>query len=326
MALDVRVLDLDGGLLAQTELLGRVQRNIYDLRNWGPALRLACGFRRFGQFREALDRALSSTCDIEPTLSFVGSGDFHHVSLALLHRINQPFNILILDNHPDWMRGIPFLHCGTWVRHAARLPNLRTIFHVGGDVDFDNSFRFLAPWPELRSGKIRVISAIRCFERGTWADCPVPTVRHQPDLEASPGRVQRLVDTFQNELKRWPLYISLDKDVMTSQDAVVNWDSGHLTLAEVQTVLAAFVGAADRRLAGMDVVGDWSPVRLRGLGRRILHLTEHPRLTSTPEFATARNQQVNLRLVRYVADWTAKMPAATEEYQSTVGNESSAVV
>jgi hypothetical protein len=323
---DVRVLDLDGSLLAQTEFLDRVQPEVYKLRDWGPALRLACGFRRFGQFRAALDRALSSTGNSEPALTFIGSGDFHHVSLALLHRINQPFNLLILDNHPDWMRGIPFLHCGTWVRHAARLPNLHTIFHVGGDVDFDNGFRLLAPWQELRNGKIRVTPAIRCFERGAWADCPVATVRHQPDCEAGPDRIHQLVGPLRNELKRWPLYISLDKDVMTAQDAVVNWDLGHLTINEVQTVLAAFIAAADRRLAGMDVVGDWSPVRLRGLGRRILHLTEHPRVKTMPEWANARNQQANLRFARCVADWTAKTPAVTEEYQSTVGNESSVVL
>ena len=90
----------------------------------------------------------------EPTLTFYGSGDFHHVSLALVRRRRAPFNLLVLDNHPDWMRGVPFLHCGTWLYHAARLPQVRRIFHVGGDVDFDNVYRWLAPWPLLHAGKI----------------------------------------------------------------------------------------------------------------------------------------------------------------------------
>ena len=75
----------------------------------------------------------------------------------------------MLDNHPDWMRGVPFLHCGTWLRHASLLPMARRIFHVGGEVDFDNSYRWMAPWRELREGRITPFPAYRRFRRGAWA-------------------------------------------------------------------------------------------------------------------------------------------------------------
>ena len=104
----------------------------------GTALRLACRFARFHAFEEELGRYLDGR---EPALTFYGSGDLHHVSLALLRRFTTPFNLLLLDKHPDWMCGIPFLHCGTWLRHALRLPLLRRVFHVGGDLDFDNAWR-----------------------------------------------------------------------------------------------------------------------------------------------------------------------------------------
>src|SRR5262249_25223403 len=110
-----------------------------------------------------------------------------------------------------------------------------------------------------------------------------------------------LLEPFQAELVRAPLYISLDKDVMTAEDALVNWDSGHLTLAEVQDVLAAFIESAQRRLVGMDVIGDWSSVQLRGLGRRVLHWTEHPSWTHTAAQACERNQQTNMALLSTVS-------------------------
>ena len=62
----------------------------------------------------------------------------------------MPFNLLVLDKHPDWMRGIPFLHCGTWLHHALQLPTLNRVIHCGGDLDFDNAYRWLAPWREIK--------------------------------------------------------------------------------------------------------------------------------------------------------------------------------
>src|SRR5262249_35571478 len=114
----------------------------------------------FDRFRCWLDVALPSR---DPAVTLYGSGDFHHVTLALLARVDRPFNLLVLDNHPDWMRAIPFLHCGTWLRHALRLPNLRRVFHCGGETDFDNGYRRLAPWAEIASGRVVVLPARRRF-------------------------------------------------------------------------------------------------------------------------------------------------------------------
>ena len=60
---------------------------------------------------------------------------------------------------------------------------------------------------------------------------------------------------FARSLARRPLYVSLDKDVLTAEEAVVNWDSGHLRLAEVTEVLGAFVAAARGDVVGVDVPG-----------------------------------------------------------------------
>ena len=48
---------------------------------------------------------------------------------------------------------------------------------------------------------------------------------------------------------------------------------------------------------GLDLVGDWSPVRVSGLARRVLYLTEHPPLAIDPPDATRRNEALNLALL-----------------------------
>jgi hypothetical protein len=90
--------------------------------------------------------------------------------------------------------------------------------------------------------------------------------------------------------------------VMHAGEAIVNWDSGHLTLANVHVVLKAFLEASGGRCAGMDIVGDWSPVRLRGGLRRLMHVTEHPPLEIDPAQATRQNEQTNLALLDCLRD------------------------
>jgi hypothetical protein len=309
----VRVLDLDGGLTAQDRLLNRAEPEVLPLRSRGPRLRLACSFGRFRRFEQDLMGLTGSDVEPDPCLTFVGSGDFHHVSLALLRRLATPCNLVIIDNHPDWMRGLPFLHCGTWVRHAARLPWVHRVFHVGGDVDFDNGFRWLAPWDDLRSGKITVLPALRRFRKGHWSDVPHKPLRSHREEPLTRDRIEECLEPFRSDLARWPLYVSLDKDVMTAKDAAVNWDSGHLTTSEVMELLQAFRTAAHGHLAGMDVVGDWSPVRVQGFFRRFLHYTEHPTLGTIPEEANRLNENLNLALleiIRNVREQPVTVPLA----------------
>jgi hypothetical protein len=306
----IRTLDLDGSLAGQEAFVSRCRPMTYPAQQWGPHLRLACSFGRFQRFERALTRLLGNSVDAEPTWTLCGSGDFHHVSLALLRRQTGPFNLLVLDNHPDWMRGVPFLHCGTWLHHAARLPCVQRIFHVGGDVDFDNYYRWMAPWELIRSGKITVIPAVRTFRRGAWSRVANEPLRPDRETPAAPERVADLVRPFHAELARWPLYISLDKDVLRATEAIVNWDSGHLLLEESRTVLAEFLGASRHRLAGMDTVGDWSPVRLRGCLRWAMHLTEHPTLNVRADQAARRNAQVNGALLDLLLQQCSPWPLA----------------
>jgi hypothetical protein len=292
--MDVQLLDLDGAV-SQQRRLRQLASRIIPLRGWGRRLRLACRWSSFRRFEVALARMLGGTRDATPTLRFLGSGDFHHVALALLGRLSRPCNLLVIDNHPDWMRGVPVLHCGTWLYHAARLPQVRRVFHVGGDVDFDNHYRLLAPWPLLRSGKITVLPAVRTFAGAGWNAIAHGPLRRRPTEPATPERVEELLSVWRDELATAPLYISLDRDVLRAGQAAINWDAGHLETAEVEAVIEAFARSS-AGVAAMDVVGDWSDVAVAGMFRRLLHWVEHPNQQINAQEARARNEPFNLAL------------------------------
>ncbi len=219
------VLDLDGSVARQDLLPGQAVARI-DLRGWGERIRLACSKWTFRAFERSLAEAMGSADgEDSPWVAFCGSGDFHHVSLALVRQVKGPFNLLVIDKHPDCIRGVPFLHCGTWLRHAMRLPNLRRVFHVGGEMDFDNAWRLLLPWPEIRRQKIVFLPAWRRFTRGKWKSVEHWPLRAGADQEASAERVAELLQPWRAELAACPLYVSLDKDSLCAAEAVVNWDS-----------------------------------------------------------------------------------------------------
>ena len=139
---------------------------------------------------------------------------------------------------------------------------------------------------------------ISCVTLGAVASSQAnEPVRANANSLATGKRLNELLDSFGSQLESYPLYISLDKDVMLSKDATVNWDSGHLTLPEVKIILNTFMQAAQGKLLGMDVLGDWSPVQTRGLLRRYLHWTEHPKLAIDPAEANRLNEHANLTLL-----------------------------
>ena len=144
--IDVVVLDLDSAVAPGA--LGAAMW--IDLRAWGPRIRLGCGMAQFAAFQCALAGQLAGLSRERVPMMFGGSGDFHHVSLALLQRQRSPVNLLVLDKHPDWVQGLPFLHCGTWLRHVLDLDHVGRISHVGGEGDFEHAlWGRLSPWPAL---------------------------------------------------------------------------------------------------------------------------------------------------------------------------------
>ncbi|MCX5976969.1 MAG: hypothetical protein NTV33_09130 [Coprothermobacterota bacterium] len=72
-----------------------------------------------------------------PQLTFLGSGDFHFLSLFLLEKVEQPFVLLLLDHHSDAQESAfgPLLSCGGWLRWAVELPLLVEARLWGPDPD-----------------------------------------------------------------------------------------------------------------------------------------------------------------------------------------------
>ncbi len=66
-----------------------------------------------------------------------------------------------------------------------------------------------------------------------------------------PGQALRLPDL--------PVYLSIDKDVLSKEYASTNWDQGSMTLAQLKETVCAI--AAQREILGIDVCGELSAAK-----------------------------------------------------------------
>lgn len=305
---DLRVvgLDVDGGLRSKTRLLGACEGTV-DLTSRSRALRLFCRRAKAGpilaDLREARERRPG------PWLTLSGSGDFHHLSLMLLETLSpstEPFTLVLIDNHPDWFRLPPRYHCGNWVAGALELPLVRDAVLIGQD---SNDFRMrdmaVCPMDDLASERLTVFpwKTEAAFAPGRWPHAPVgsPVARSIAGSRVRFSTMAREgVDTVfrrvSDRLRGRGVYLSIDKDCLSPDDAATDWEQGRMRLDDLVQGVAALCGTC--RLVGADIVGDKAPSPLEGMIKRLDAGRGSWRPPSSAE--DALNERASLRLIEAI--------------------------
>lgn len=266
-------------------------------RDLGPALRLWSRTATLAELKRRIAACLPSRGEAE--VVFAGSGDFHHVTPLLLERAaaeaGGPVTVIHFDNHPDWVRTAPGLHCGSWVGRAARLEGVARVITVGVcSPDIGRA--------KASQGDLALIAEDR-LDLFAWTapdggDEVVLAGRAWPTIAAL-GEAAFL-DRLEAAVPSRAVYVTIDKDVLRAEDAVTNWDQGRASLDFVMAAIRRL--AETRRVVGADVVGDWStPVYGGGAGARLLKrgeaMLDQPWSRPEPAEASVVNEAVNLRLL-----------------------------
>ncbi len=278
----LRLLDLDGSVVGQQPFREAVQAGaaqVIDLRRQGPALRL------WGKARQMADLTrlpadlpapptnppadpADGSRDADPIVTFTGSGDYHHLTGAMLAaylaRHDQPISLLHFDNHPDWVRLPPAWHCGSWVNRALDLPQLARIVTLGPCAnDLDR--------PQWKGGNLAALASGR-LEMWPWRH---PPSRVWGSAASGPGRTRdgdflvwrnladepdfAALDDILDRLPTQAVWLTIDKDVLRPEDAVTNWDQGGMPLSWLCEAIRRI--RARRTLVGADICGEFSPPR-----------------------------------------------------------------
>lgn len=168
-------------------------------------------------------------------IHFIDSGNYHYISRIWLEKIQQPFRLLVFDNHTD-MQPPAFggiLSCGGWIAASLEeLTNLQQVFLVGPDEE-----------------------AYRQVED----DFQKKTAFLSREVLACEENAEQVKVYFENIPTDLPLYISIDKDVLCASDASTTWSQGDLGLEKMGNYLRQVFDrfrAGNQKIIGIDICGE----------------------------------------------------------------------
>jgi hypothetical protein len=295
----LRVVDIDGAVTNQPFLAGLIEAGDaerIDARDLEQRLRILASRRAFHALGERLGDPAAGG---EPEVLFFGSGDFHHLTALFVAMQDEPLAIVHFDNHPDWVR-YPTINCGSWVNLALRSRQVAKIVTIGpcsSDLQYPE-WKF-ANLPALRDGRLAVYPW-RSIPTTLWG-APVST----PSATSGDGILtwrnlagenwSDFLDELAESLPVPALWLTIDKDVLCSAEAVTNWDQGEMTLDHIVTAIERL--ATSFKIVGVDVCGDYSRPQLKDPLRAFLSWSDHPELPPHDDNGLAVNDRANARLV-----------------------------
>lgn len=149
---------------------------------------------------------------------FLDSGNYHHFSFLYTSFIKEPFHLVVFDNHTDMQESAfgSILSCGSWILEAIeKNPNLNKVIMIGVKEEYRKA-------------------------------CPYQNDKRVLFLSN--------VEEADEEILDLPIYLSIDKDVLSEEDFICDWDQGEMRLSKLLSELKFLKERAN--LLGIDVCGE----------------------------------------------------------------------
>ncbi len=219
-------------------------------------------------------------------IHYIDSGNYHYISKIITDHIDEPFGLVMYDHHTDMQ--IPMvpgmMSCGDWAGQAlSQNKNLRQLVIVGPpEKDIDQT---LESYNGSQSGRLLIFSA--------------------EDLHG--GLLENKLKLIRTDL---PLYISIDKDVLGTEDCETNWSQGNMSIGGLERLLGVFLGGqgeernSDACCNDERYAGDIRHSRILGVDICGEIQTDIP----VPEYLEAeeKNEKVNIELFRFISEHVKK--------------------
>ncbi len=193
---------------------------------------------------EAVATATNTSATSTPGIHFFDNGNYHYMSKLWTDRVQEPFDLVVFDHHPDMQppRFEGILSCGGWIKevldHNKFVQNVivigvadHLVEEIREDLSQANATEILNRVTLIRESELSAVT-----------------------LEGlSPDRVHLTSHST-------PVYISIDKDALSTAEAATNWDQGSLTFEQLAETLQVL--AENRKILGIDICGE----RARDMG------------------------------------------------------------
>ena len=192
-------------------------------------------------------------------IHFLDNGNFHYLTRFWCEKISEDFALVVYDHHVDLRKPVfpGLMSCGSWIRDVLlRNSHCRAVLIIGPErVQADIIERELQSLvaedqPPRSSASVRREAA----GQRPCASAPVRVCCFTED-DILDGRAARELPHLLDAL-RLPVYISIDKDVLSRKVLRTNWDQGIMTEAEFRRELDRFTMDPKIHILGVDICGE----------------------------------------------------------------------
>lgn len=225
-------------------------------------------------------------------LHFLDNGNYHYLTRFWCEKITEDFALVVYDHHVDLRKPVfpGLMSCGSWIRDVLlRNSHCCAVLIIGperaqADI-IERELQSLADEDNFSDESVsgtaagpRMIADSAVYDRTPSAsDVNLPAhtwtfVRREADdqpLRSSAsarvscfteddildGRAARELPHILDAL-RLPVYISIDKDVLSRKVLRTNWDQGIMTEAEFRHELDRFTTDPQIHILGADICGE----------------------------------------------------------------------
>lgn len=163
-------------------------------------------------------------------IHFLDSGNYHYLSKFWAEKIEAPFSLVVFDNHTDMQEPSFFgmLSCGSWVR------------------DFILSNQYVK--------EVCVIGP----PRKAFLECEKEILEKVTSISREDMKQEKTQwYEFLKRNKEIPVYLSIDKDILSLEDARTNWDQGDVSFEELKEWLEELF--SECFVYGVDLCGEHTP-------------------------------------------------------------------
>ena len=215
--------------------------------------------------------------------------------------------LIVFDHHPDW-DGLSFnLSCGSWVSRAQSNPAIEKILLLGPSSDDLGSGLATASLKAFNQGKLEIYPFQRAptsvvFRAIADNECVTKNGNFISSRIQWNNLIDKDIDVFlRGLLKKIStecIYVSIDKDCLTREAAITNWEQGQITLEWLLSALTCIKN--EKTLIGVDITGEYSVIETKGLLKGLFSRYDHRFAEPAIDIKSAQaiNEATNLQILR----------------------------
>ncbi|MBI4706599.1 MAG: hypothetical protein HY761_01560 [Candidatus Omnitrophica bacterium] len=303
MSKTIHLLNFDDSVVSQQRLLSLYQPKIIDFKDLARRARLWMNHRTKNEIEARLG-SLDRNC-----INLLGSGDFHHISSVLLNQFDEDFCVIVFDFHPDWDILPPRYGCGSWVTEALKNKRIQKCVLLGV------SSNDISTW-NIQTGNLSSLKNNRLEIYPYMHEPTTVFFRQVPEnhsLTSKKGvmrtkilwqelrdkNIGEFILSILNSLPTKKIYISIDKDCLTQEFALTNWEQGLFSLDKLLLILRIINKNCE--IIGVDITGEYSPAVVSGKLKAIISRLDHPKDVTAEDLSSLAvndvNEETNLKIL-----------------------------